>query len=381
MSGAPPLADHRFPPSRPPAPDRRRDRHGHGFAALGLYCCVSVGGKMSSTKGEGAVKGARSDSTSAPCRAQRCGPLSAGASRCTRSHGVPAGSGTGGQRERRPAGRAASAGEEGPGSVLTAAQSLAHADQQLGAHPWLERLSRATAPGAELVQHARQRQCPDLFHGAYGKRVLGGAGAGAGPGAQEGERPGRGMGPGGGTQVCDCSPSSGASSSSCLWARGSSWWRCAGVPEHSSRARPGSTPCIASIRSKQPRAEPWSSVAATRAAPSAWVSACPLSQRRAPPAGRSELKCSGSGSVAPGPTPLTCQLTKLSDQVPQVRRPLTVQAKQRLLHLQGVAHAATQGVVHGRQSGCNPKPQTRPYTNLWRHGSLWSLPCLPHGLL
>lgn len=93
---------------------------------------------MSSAKGEGAAKGARSESTSAPCRAQRCGSLSAGASRCTRSHGVPAGGRTGGQRERGPAGGAASGGEEGPGSVLTAAQPLAHADQQLGAHAWPE---------------------------------------------------------------------------------------------------------------------------------------------------------------------------------------------------------------------------------------------------
>lgn len=59
---------------------------------------------MSSAKGEGAAKGARSESTSAPCRARRCGPLSAGASRCTRSHGVPAGGGNGVQRAGRPAG-------------------------------------------------------------------------------------------------------------------------------------------------------------------------------------------------------------------------------------------------------------------------------------
>lgn len=88
-------------PSRSPP---RRARNRHGFAALGLYCCLSVGGKMSSAKGEGAVKGARSESTSAPCRARRCGPLSAGASRCTRSHGVPAGGGNGVQRAGRPAG-------------------------------------------------------------------------------------------------------------------------------------------------------------------------------------------------------------------------------------------------------------------------------------
>lgn len=75
---------------------RRLGRHGHGFTALGLYCCAMVGGKMSSAKGEGAVKGSRSESTSASCRARRCGSLSAGASRCTRSHGVPAGGGTGG---------------------------------------------------------------------------------------------------------------------------------------------------------------------------------------------------------------------------------------------------------------------------------------------
>lgn len=59
---------------------------------------------MSSAKGEGAAKGARSESTSAPCRARRCGSLSAGASRCTRSHGVPAGGGNGGQRAGWPAG-------------------------------------------------------------------------------------------------------------------------------------------------------------------------------------------------------------------------------------------------------------------------------------
>lgn len=68
--------------------------------------------------------------------------------------------------------------------MLTAAQLLAHADQQLRAHRWPERLPCATASGPELVQHARQRQRPDEFHGACGKRSWsGGAGLGARPGA------------------------------------------------------------------------------------------------------------------------------------------------------------------------------------------------------
>lgn len=80
------------------------------------------------------------------------------------------------------------------------------------------------------------------------------------------------------------SPSAGASSFSCSRARGSSCRRCAGIPEHRARASPGSTPCVASIRFQWPRAEP-SSVGATRAAPSAGASPCPLSSGRVPPKG------------------------------------------------------------------------------------------------
>ena len=187
---------------------------------------------------------------------------------------------------------------------------------------------------------------------------------------------------GGGAWVCGSSPSTGASSSSCSWARGSSCRRCAGVPEHRARARPGSTPCIASIRSKRSRAEPSFSAAATRAAPSSSASACPLSQSRAPPAGGSPgLRCSGGGSVTQVPTRLTRPLTEPSYQVPQVRWPRAVQAKQSLLHLQAVAHATAQGVVHSGQSRCNPKPQACPYSNLRRHSSVWPLPGVPRGLL
>lgn len=77
---------------------------------------------------------------------------------------------------------------------------------------------------------------------------------------------------------------------------------------------------------------------------------------------------------SPGPhTPLNRPLTKPGDQIPQVRWPRAVHAKQRLLHLQGVAHAAAQGVVHSRKSGCNPKTQARPYTNL--REAVWCVPC------
>ena len=68
-------------------------------------------------------------------------------------------------------------GGEGPESALTTAQPLAHADQQLSAHPESERLPGAAAPGSEFVQHARQRQGPNEFHCACG---MGRAGSGAG---------------------------------------------------------------------------------------------------------------------------------------------------------------------------------------------------------
>lgn len=58
-----------------------------------------------------------------------------------------------------------------------------------------------------------------------------------------------------------------------------------GLPEHNALARPGSTPCAESINWKRRSADPSSNAAATRAAPWSCVSACPLSQRMAPPAG------------------------------------------------------------------------------------------------
>lgn len=89
---AEPTAGHVFaetaPPPTAPIPllPPQRAKHRRSFAAKELYCC---GGRTSSAKGEGGAKGARSESTSASCRARRCGPLSAGPSRCTRSQGVP----------------------------------------------------------------------------------------------------------------------------------------------------------------------------------------------------------------------------------------------------------------------------------------------------
>lgn len=134
---------------------------------------------MSSEKGEGAAKGSRSESTSASCRARRCESLSAGASRCTRSQGDPAG---GGWAVSGWGGRVGGRGDAGPGFVLTALQPLAHADQQLGAHPEPDRLPSAAAPGPQLVQDARQRQRPDQFHSACGEGVLSGWARGAGQG-------------------------------------------------------------------------------------------------------------------------------------------------------------------------------------------------------
>lgn len=64
--------------------------------------------------------------------------------------------------------------QEGRGPALTPALPLAHTDPQLGAHARPERLPRASAPGPELVQHARQSQRLDQFHGACGERALGG---------------------------------------------------------------------------------------------------------------------------------------------------------------------------------------------------------------
>lgn len=63
-------------------------------------------------------------------------------------------------------------------------------------HPESKRLPGTAAPGSEFVQHARQRQGPDEFHGACRERARrGGAGRGrAGDLGTEG--PGRGEGRG-----------------------------------------------------------------------------------------------------------------------------------------------------------------------------------------
>lgn len=163
------------------------------------------------------------------------------------------------------------------------------------------------------------------------------------------------------------SPSLGARSSSCRRARGSSCRRCSGVPPHRARARPGSTPCPASIRSKRARAEPSSSAAATRAAPASCVSASPLSHSRAAPAGGGPVRTRGQAlrEAPPRPHPLT----ELRDQDPQVRRARAVQAQERLFHLQGVAHTAAQRTVHGRERGRDPQPQACPDAHLREQGT------------
>lgn len=240
------------------------------------------GGRTNSVKGEGAAKGARSDSTRALCRVCRCGLLSADPSRCTRIQGVPAGGvrargqgatpGGGARRREVPGGayRGAASGPRRPAARRP--PPAGSADPRGCVQPRVRAAQgRAAAPGC----------APQCLPRAGGRAGSGGqANDGEGP-----ERAGPGWGGNGDEIALLRSPSSSAHSSSCLRARGSSWRRWAGVPEHSARARPRSTPCAASIRSKRPIAEPSSSTVATRTAPCTWVSACPLSQSRAPPVG------------------------------------------------------------------------------------------------